>query len=844
MTSLRVTTSHPALAVPLMVAAILSVGAGALALAFALPEPGSTKLNLPWEVVAVLFAASHATALNVQIHREARSVFLSEIPFVLALAFCSIEGLLLGRFLGALVTFVLVRRQYRQPLKLAFNTALALGESAVGIAVFRLVLDGGSPVDGHGWVALMVASIAASSFAGMAVGLVIQLIEDELSPRALLRMLPSNATQATVISTVGVIAAISLDANPASTVILLTTGLGLLVAYRGYSQLSDRHLGLERLYRFTQVVSSSPEMSQVLSGILTQACDLLHAERAYITFLPGTSAESGLEVTLNRAGNIQRGPTTILTAEQHSPAEPALLGTCPVLLPRGSRDPAVRSWLDRRRLRELLAVPLMGDVGVIAVLSVTDRLGEARGFDRSDVRLLETVSHHASTALRNGRLVDQLRHESMHDSLTGLPNRLYLRRALDSRLHQLGPGEHLAVGVLDLDEFKEVNDTLGHARGDELLREVAQRLLSAAGANCLVARLGGDEFAVAFPCKDSASAVAFGHALVESLHQPVLLGDTVAEVGGSLGLAVSADGETDRMTLLKHADIAMYTAKHGAHDVALYQPGSPDLISSSRLALVGELRQAIAAEALDVFVQPTVSLLTGELHGTEALVRWPHPEHGLIGPDEFIPVAERSGLIRPLTALVLMRAISACAEWQPALPGVGISVNLSAKSLTDLQLVDQIDRLLHRYELPPELLTLEITESSIMSDPAKTMALLDVLRSRGIKLSIDDFGTGYSSLSYLRRLPVTEVKIDRSFVTNLEHDDDDAAIARSIIDLARSLSLEVVAEGVETIGAWETLRELGCDTAQGYLLSKPMPIRDLVSWHRNWCAPAPALRLA
>jgi diguanylate cyclase (GGDEF)-like protein len=713
---------------------------------------------------------------------------------------------------------------------------LTLAEAGAGLLVFRLVAFGSSPVRPGGWLAIELANVVASCLAAVAVACVIQLFEDGLSFAELGRVLPMSACQAGLVSILGLIAVVALNAEPMSALLLMVAAGAFTIAYRTYSLLNDRHLGLERLYRFTQIVSSTPEMSEVLVGILSQAREMLHADRAVLMFLPGASAEDGMELTLGSTGTLCRAPATILDKESAGPISRAHSGEAPVLIPRNANSAELRQWLGRRQLRELLAVPLMGDAGVIAVLAVADRLGDARGFDRDDIRLLETVANHASVALRNGRLVDQLRHESLHDSLTSLPNRAYFQREVDNRLRRLASHESLAVGVLDLDNFKDVNDTLGHARGDDLLREVAVRLSTAGGDRALVARLGGDEFAVAFTCQDRQEAATFAGSLVASLHQPMLLGDVEVEVGGSLGIALSGLSAVDRASLLKQADMAMYTAKQAAYDVMLYEP-STDRSSPNRLALVGQLRTAIEADALDVFIQPQASLITGEISSVEALVRWTHPDRGEVEPDEFIPLAERSGLIRPLTDLVLQKAIRSCAAWQSHLTGVGIAVNLSLKSLSDEAIVERIDFLLRRYELPTALLTLEITESSIMSDPGKTMHVLHQLKSRGIRLSIDDFGTGYSSLSYLRRLPVTEVKIDRSFVRNIAHDPDNAAIARSILDLARSLSLEVVAEGIESEDTWRTLRTLGCATGQGYLISKPMPVAEFSGWHERWVQP-------
>jgi len=801
--------------------------------ALVVPGPAIAGGRLPWWVVAVLFALAQSFLLNVQILREARSVSLSEIPFALALAFTSPRGFLLARLLAGVFTFIVQKRQYRRPLKLAFNLTLVLTEVAVGLLVFRIVAWGGSASGPGGWVAIDAANVVASCLAAVGVSTVIQLLQGDGSLAALLRLLPMCAAQAGIVSTVGVLAVVAINATVWSALPLALLSVALLAAYRAYAALSDKHIGLERLYRFTQVVSSTPEMHDVLTSVLAQARELLHAEVAFITFMQGTDGQDNVEVSMARNQTLLRGPAKMLAADAQWLTTGILSDQTPVLLSRGTRDSRQRVWLDRCHLRDVILVPLHGHSGVVAILGVADRLGEARGFDRDDVRLLQTVVHQAAIALQNGRLVDQLRHESLHDGLTGLPNRAYFQRELDNRLAALPENEHVAVGILDLDSFKDVNDTLGHARGDELLREVAARLATAAGDRALIARLGGDEFAVLLDRTDGASALRFGKNLVSALHAPMDLSGVEVEIGGSLGLALSESSGTQRITLLKHADMAMYAAKQAGYDVTTFDP-SFDTSAPSRLALVGHLRGALATGALSLHVQPKASLRTGEITGTEALVRWCDPERGFISPDEFIPLAERSGLIRPLTDFVLRAAIEACAEWQTHLPGIGIAVNLSFKSLTDDALVEQVDRLLHRYALPASLLTLEVTESSIMADPAKSLQLLHRLRDLGVIVSIDDFGTGYSSLSHLRRLPVTELKIDKSFVLHAADNDDDLAVARSIVDLGRSLGLHVVAEGIENIASWRQMQELGCDTAQGYLVSEPLPSSQLVIWAKAY----------
>src|SRR3954452_4022917 len=485
---------------------------------------------------------------------------------------------------------------------------------------------------------------------------------------------------------------------------------------------------------------------------------------------------------------------------------------------------------------------MRGSAGVLGALIVANRLGEVRSFDGEDVLLLETVANHASVALENGELIDKLRHDALHDALTGLPNRVQLQRRLTSALDDVRDGRlpNATVMILDLDGFKDVNDTLGHQRGDLLLVEAAARLQSAVGNTGTVARLGGDEFAILLPGLDGGSdaAVRVGGRILTALEQPVALEGIEVEVGGSLGIALAPAHASDAAALLKRADMAMYDAKATGRGIRLYEPDL-DTNNPRRLTLVSELRAALQRNEIAVHVQPKALLSTGEVVGAEALVRWNHTELGVITPDEFIPIAERSGLIAPLTTYVLDCALAACAMWNAAGHRLGVAVNLSTRSLLDADLVDEVARALRRHRVPAEQLTLEITEGSVMSDPARAVALLQQLRDLGVKLSVDDFGTGYSSLSYLKRLPVDEVKIDRSFVTGLRDGGEDVAIVRSIVDLGRHLGLQVVAEGVEDQETWELLDTMGCDLIQGWHLAHAMPSSQLIPWLSSRSAAAP-----
>jgi diguanylate cyclase (GGDEF)-like protein/PAS domain S-box-containing protein len=422
-------------------------------------------------------------------------------------------------------------------------------------------------------------------------------------------------------------------------------------------------------------------------------------------------------------------------------------------------------------------------------------------------------------------------HQAMHDGLTGLPNRTLFRDRIEQAIALTRrDGGQLAVAMIDLDRFKDVNDTLGHHAGDTLLVEVGRRLRDILRSSDTVARLGGDEFGVLIskPHSTSDVAVVIGK-LRAALEQSVMVEGLALPAEGSIGIAMFPAHGRDVDTLLRHADAAMYSAKETKAGYVFYD-GSRVEADPARLTLVSELRRAIEQRELVLYYQPKAALENGVVKSVEALLRWNHPERGLVGPDEFIPLAQQTGLIKPLTLYVLDEALSQCRAWQRAGLTLGVAVNLSVRNLLDADFPKQVKRLLAKREVDPGLLQLEITESTMLSDPVRTKRVLDKLAAMGIALSIDDFGTGYSSLSYLSQLPVNEIKIDRSFVMNMAESDNDAVIVRSTIDLGRNLGLQVVAEGVETEQAWDELSELGCTLAQGYYLSRPVPAAELTQW--------------
>ncbi|CAN5824338.1 hypothetical protein BH20ACT6_BH20ACT6_19270 [soil metagenome] len=431
-----------------------------------------------------------------------------------------------------------------------------------------------------------------------------------------------------------------------------------------------------------------------------------------------------------------------------------------------------------------------------------------------------------------------------HDELTGLPNRVLLAdRANQALLVARRSGTSTALLIVDLDRLKEVNDTLGHHFGDLLLSAVGTRLRGELREADTVARIGGDEFAVLLPevlGVDAALEVA-DH-LAAAMRTPFDIDGVTLEMGATLGVASYPEHGRDVVRLLQCADVAMYAAKQDRRAVRVYDRGM-DAFTPDRLALFGELRRAIEHDQLSVHYQPQVDMTTGRVTGVEGLVRWQHPEHGLLAPDEFVPLAEHTGLIRPLTWSVLKLAASECRRWRAAGLDLTVAVNVSVRSLLDEDLVCELGSLLTNVGLPPAALELEITETTVMADPERSLAMLAELRRLGVGLSIDDYGTGQASLAYLNRLPVDTLKIDRSFVVAMLGSDNDAAIVRSTIELAASIGLAVVAEGVETEQTWRWLAELGCDAAQGNWLAPPVPadsVPDIVRRLERRLGGAPA----
>jgi diguanylate cyclase (GGDEF)-like protein len=435
----------------------------------------------------------------------------------------------------------------------------------------------------------------------------------------------------------------------------------------------------------------------------------------------------------------------------------------------------------------------------------------------------------AALAVRDARVAAETAHQAVTDELTGLGNRRLLLRRLDRLLDRPGPGRH-ALLLLDLDRFKEVNDTLGHPVGDELLRRLGPRLAAGAAAGSTVARLGGDEFGVLLAdIPGERAALDVAERLTHALTKPFTVDGLTLHVAASVGIALAPEHGTATATLLRCADVAMYEAKRRRTGPVVYHRGH-DRFTRTRLESATSLRRSLAAGDLGCQYQPQLDLATGAVVGVEALARWRHPGRGTLPPAEFLLLAEQTGLMADLTDVVLTTAVADCARWRAAGHPLAVSVNVATTMLIDAGLPDRVAAAVRRAGLPPSALVLEITEETLVTDAERTQATLAALRAAGVGISIDDYGTGYSSLSYLRDLPADELKLDRSFASALPADARARAIVRGTIELAHALGVAVVAEGVEDAGTLELLRRFGCDRAQGHHIAAPMDAGDLPGW--------------
>jgi diguanylate cyclase (GGDEF)-like protein len=791
---------------------VLAIGGTAILIPLGGERAVSSDVHLSVLVVIALFAIAESCVVHMHIKSEARTFSLSEIPLLLGLAYLSPLALVIGRLVGSALALALVRRQ--TPTKLAFNLSYFLLDTGLAVVVYRAVLGSAPPFEARGWVAALAATSTSLLVGSVAVSFVIAASEGQWM-RSPVESLAGWGTLTTAVSTYFGVMAVNALAPVRMSPWLFAVGAGLIfAAYLEHSRVRRSADHLEQLYDFSRSIAASLTQGAVDFALLEHTNDLLRADRAELIL---TDADSAAFITLHK------GAVSVLNGTL---AEDALVGHRRLLAGR-----------DAVLVGDAMVATLRTGDEVLGTLLVAGRLGEVDRFGEQDLQLFETLATHASICLRNYRLLERLRREAderhyqaLHDSLTGLPNRARLDDELGQRLSRRRDEQAVVVMLIDLDRFKEVNDTLGHHQGDTLLCKIGDRIKEVVDDDTLVARLGGDEFAVVFTTTAKRDEIkAQAEAIERRLLEPFELDGLVFEVGSSVGIALAPFDGDDPSTLLQRADVAMYAAKRGSASAEFYD-AEIDHASPRQLAMAAELRRDIGRRALLVEYQPKAALPRGEVVGVEALARWHNSEYGFISPEIFIAIAERSGLIRPLTECVLDIALRQVAQWRAEGFDLDVAVNISTRNLLDDALPPMVAAALARHQVPASSLTLEITESTIIADPPRTVGTLNRLSDMGVALAIDDFGTGYSSLSYLHRLPVDEIKIDKSFVQRMTADESDSVIVRSTIDLGHNLGLQVTAEGVEDGQTWQLLAAAGCDQAQGFYLRSSGTGAQITRW--------------
>ena len=791
-------------------------------------SPLPTPFSIPWPLAALAFYLGETNVVEVHFLRERHSFSLSELPGIVGLFFLPPNEYLLACLIGT--GFALLADNSRSTVKRAFNLAQFAVAAVVALTIFHAIAEPVIPPGPREWLAAFAAAGATSAIEATLVATAISLSGGAPQFRQLPQMLTFSEMVAMANASLATLAVMVLWVDPRSIVLLAVPTAIVLVAYRAYMREREKHERLELLYESSRLLHYAPELDSAIGALLDHARRMFRAERADLLLFPDPLLDTALR---SSSGGINGSETMVpVSIPIDDPLRLRTAGDGRAFSALPSRI-WTTDWSD---VRESMVGPLVGESGVIGALTIMNRLGEGSRFEPDDLRLLETVANQAAVALENGqleqslhelsRLKEELRHQAFHDSLTGLPNRPAFVEEVELRLAVTAEGDvPPVVAFLDLDDFKIVNDTLGHAAGDQLLVAVAERIGEQLRPGDLVARFGGDEFAL-LPAAGSTvdDALAMTQRIIVGLELPFRVLGTDVIVGCSAGIsAVRDDSPVDEV--LRNADVAMYRAKaYGKRRVEVFDPTMHSSIVE-RHELTSDLGRSVSRGELAVHYQPIVALTSGLVVGVEALVRWNHPTRGPIDPTEFIRLAEENGTILALGRSVLQTATRQVVEWHrlPGLANLSLSVNLSPLQLQHPGFVEEVVTELHEAGIDPRDLTFEMTETAMFRDITATIATLESLRSLGIRIAMDDFGTGYSSLAYLRRFPVDSLKIARELIAGpSESDDPEAwAFARAIIALGNSLSLPIVAEGIETPEQLRVLRRLGCGLGQGYLFGRP-----------------------
>jgi diguanylate cyclase (GGDEF)-like protein len=819
---------------------LLAAGVAAAAVAlFAivvapLPAPAAVPA-IPWPAWVLAFAVSEALVVHVHLERDSHTFSLSDLVLAAGMCLAAPAHVVTAHVLGTALSLLLHRRQ--RGMKLGFNVAQFALSSSLALVTYAAVSDPRPGVAPRDWLAVLAGVLVCTVTADLCILLAISLSSGRPDARSFLEMLALSLPFTLGSAAVGLALARTAVADPAAMALLALPMLLIIVAYRAYTRAREQQGNLRLLHDVTSQLHQNGDLTAGLTDFLTAVRSAFHAGGADLVLF----GEDDAEATVSRS---QHDADPLVLAPLADPTDARRLVRLTTLSGTSSARTATRegapldAYARAHGLKDAMVSVLRTEDRVHGLLLVTDRLGDVARFSGADLALLETFAQHLATSLERGRLEEnlrqvislqeQLRHQAMHDGLTGLPNRtLFLDRVEQAVLGAARSSSWPALLYIDLDGFKPVNDTHGHEAGDLLLRTVAARLGHCVRAGDTAARLGGDEFAVLLEGPIGQADVDEVIERVRAqLGVPVDLGEgRIVSVRASIGVTIANPDVPDADTLVRQSDAAMYAAKRqGGNAARVHRPGLVDG-AEPQVDPADELARAVRDGELTVVFQPLIDLRSGRPTGAEALVRWQHPEHGVRMPDSFIGLAEETGLIVPIGAHVLREACLQAARWvgaRPDAPGLMVTVNLSARQLSDPGIVDDVRGALDAAGLDPARLVLEITETVLMQDRDAAARTLWQLRSLGVRIAIDDFGTGYSSLAYLRRFPIDMLKVAREFVDGIGLDAHDDVITRAIVDLADTLGLLTVAEGVETEAQYEFVTALQCDLAQGYLFARPV----------------------
>lgn len=810
---------------------------GVIAVSLWLPFAYSTEVLWTGLALTAAFLLAEQLAINVDVRSGVSwTISFTEIPLVIGLMIGQFEVVLAAHLIAGVGT-LLARKVTGRVL---YNAGVMAIEITVAFAIAGLVTSLIS-AGGMQWAAALLGTVSApvtsTILALCAVWVLSRRMRASTGTRLMARILVVGFINASV-GLSGYL--IITDVDDAWPLVFAVAG-GLAALYWAYSDLLREQRDLEALIDVSLLVARSGRHAAAKPA--SDPDDLAHEFAASEWHVLGERIKDQLaarRVVLRL--RLDGSDTTHTVAVGDPPAAHApenlddsvsrLPGTHARHFRITEATADVRAALRARGAEELLVVPLRSANQWLGVLEAHDRLSRWRGFGSADVQLIGMMAAHLATALDNRRLTATLRHDAYHDPLTGLLNRPGFCQSARGPLEER-PGT-VAIRV-DLDVFSTVSDALGYAWADRMLVVAGRRMRDALGDRVPVARLEGASFAALLTECEQPQAHAVAERLRAELSAPYAVDKITVEANAAVGYA-SVDveqgtGQIDINGLLQRADVAVRATRSGEDEVRRYVP-SMGQIFMRRFQLVTQLRQALEEGQVSVHYQPKVSLPSRHVRGVEALVRWDHPEFGKLQPDEFVPAIEAAGLIGALTSFVLEEALARVRTWLDEGLRISAAVNLSVRILLDAEFPEQVAEALERFRVPPELLTLELTESGVMSNPQRALPILRELHALGVILAVDDFGTGYSSLAYLRQLPVDEVKIDKSFVLGMGTDLGDLAVVRSIVELGHSLGLTVVAEGVEEDMARDQLESMGCDVAQGYLISRPLSEQRLEAWLR------------